>query len=115
MTGVELRSAYVRIGFSAEATLVVTDAQGIDCTEGIEIITDGDIENICKVIRRSSGINPIKNVSNLGFQVSLSDENNLKLASFFLKHKVNTGRVAVATDITLDNVRLLREIKKSKK
>ena len=40
---------------------------------------------------------------------------NLKLASFFLKHKVRNGRVAVATDITLDNVRLLREIKKSKK
>ena len=38
-------------------------------------------------------------------------ENNLKLASFFLKHKIRTGRVAVATNITLDNVRLLSEIK----
>ena len=39
----------------------------------------------------------------------------MKIASFFLKHKIRTGRVAVATNITLDNVRLLRELKESKK
>ena len=42
-------------------------------------------------------------------------ENNLKLANFFLKYKVRTGRVAVATNINLDNVRLLCEVKESKK
>ena len=40
-------------------------------------------------------------------------KNKLKLSSFFLKHKVRNGRVAVATDLTLDNVRLLRELKES--
>ena len=58
-------------------------------------------------------INPITNIANLEIQVSLRAENNLKLASFFLEHKVRTGRVAVATDITLDSVRLLRELKES--
>ena len=42
-------------------------------------------------------------------------ENNLKLASFFRKHKIRTGRVVVSTNIKLDNVRLLRELKESKK
>ena len=42
-------------------------------------------------------------------------ENNLNIASFFLKNKITTGRVAVATDITLDNVRLLRELNEVKK
>ena len=65
MAGVALRSAYVRIGFSAEAALVITDTQGIDCMEEIEIITDGEIKNLCKVIRRPGGINPITNVANL--------------------------------------------------
>ena len=41
MAGVALRSAYVRIGFSIEASLVVTDAQGIDCMEYLDILTDG--------------------------------------------------------------------------
>ena len=43
MAGVALRSAYGRIGFSAEAALVITDAQGIDNMEELEILTDGEI------------------------------------------------------------------------
>ena len=41
MAGVALRSAYVRIGFSTEADLVITDAQVIDCMEELKILTDG--------------------------------------------------------------------------
>ena len=70
---------------------------------------------MCKVIRRPGGINPITNVANLGLQVSLRAENNLKLASFFLKHKIRTGKVEVSTDILLDNVGLLRALKESEK
>ena len=99
---------------SAEAALVITDAQGIYCMEELDILTDGDIDILCKVIRIPGGINTITNVTNLGIKVSLRAENNLKLASFFLKHKINTGRVAIATNITLDNVRLFCEINKSK-
>ena len=83
--------------------------------EELDILTDGEIDNLCKVIRRSGGINPIINVANLGLRVSLREENNLKLASFFFKHKKITESVAVATDITLDNVRLLRELKEREK
>ena len=42
-------------------------------------------------------------------------ENKLKLARFFLKHKIRNGRVAVPTDIMFYIVGLLREIKDSKK
>ena len=113
MVGVELCSTNARIGFFAEASLVITDAQGIDCMEELQILTDGEIENLCKVIRRSGGINPITNVANLGLNVSLRAKNNLKLAKFFLKHKIRTGRVVVSTSITFDNVHLLRELKES--
>ena len=115
MTRVALPSAYARIGFSAEAALVITDAQGIDCMEDLEIITDEEIENLCKFIRRPGGINTITNIANLGLQVSLRAKNNLKLASFFLKHISRTGRVAVPTNITLNSVRILRELKESEK
>ena len=97
----------MQIRFSAEAAVVITDAQVIDCMEELEILTYGDIKNLCKFIRRPGGINPTTNISNLGMQVSLRAENNLDLASLFLKHKVRTGRVVVATNIILDNVRLL--------
>ena len=113
MAGVALQSSYMRIGFSARASLVITDAQGIGCMEEIEILTDGEINNLCKVIRIPGGINPIINFSDLGIQLSLRAKNNLKLSSFFLKHKLRTGRVAVATDIKLDNVRILHELRES--
>ena len=61
----------MRIGFSAEADLVITDVQGIYFVEELEIITDGVIKNLCKVIRIPGGINPITNVANLGIKVSL--------------------------------------------
>ena len=105
----------MRIGFSAETSLVITDAQGIDFMEELDILTDGEIDNICNVIRRPGGINPITNVAGLGIQVSLRAKGNLKLASFLLKHKLRNGNVAVTTDITLDNVRLLRELKESER
>ena len=84
MAGVALQNAYVQIGFSAEAALVITDAQGISFMEDLDILTNGEIDNLCKVIRRSGGINPINNVSNLGIQFSLRAKKNLNLAIFFL-------------------------------
>ena len=71
MEVVALRSAYVGIGFFAEAALVITDEHGIDCMEELDILTDGEIKNLCKVVRRPGGINPITNIANLGIQVSL--------------------------------------------
>ena len=115
MEVVVLRSAYVRIGSSAEAALVITVSQGINCMEELKILIDRDIENLCKFISWPGGTNPIDNITNLGIQVSLRAKNNLKLAIFFLKNNVSTGRVAVATDINLDNVRILCELKESKK
>ena len=61
----------MQIGFPAVDDLVITDTQGIDYMEELEILTDGKIENLCKVIRIPGGINPITNVTNLGIQVSL--------------------------------------------
>ena len=74
MAGMALRSTYERIGFYTEAAVVITDTQSIDSMEELEIITDGEIENMCKIIRRPGGINPITNVANLGLQVSLRTE-----------------------------------------
>ena len=57
--------------FYAEAPLVITDAQGIYFMEELDILTNEEIMNLCKVITRPSDINPITNVANLGIQVSL--------------------------------------------
>ena len=105
----------MRIGFSAEDALVITYEQGIYFMEELKSLTDGEIDNIRKFIMRPGGINPITNVDKLGMQVSLRSENNLKLARFFLKHKVRSIRVAVETNTTLYSVHLLRKLKESEK
>ena len=58
MEVVALRIAYVGIGFFDEAALVITDKHIIDCMEELDILTDGEIKNICKVVRRPGGIIP---------------------------------------------------------
>ena len=87
MSGVALWSAYGRIGFFAESGLVITDAQVVDCMGELKILTDGEIENLCKVIRRPGGINPITYVANLGLQVFLRAEKNLKFSASSLSIK----------------------------
>ena len=52
---------------------MIDDAQGIDCMEELDILTDREIKNICKVSRRPGGINPVTNVANLIIHVSLRD------------------------------------------
>ena len=68
MAGVALRSAYVRIEFSAESSLMITDAQVIDCMEDLKILTDGEIENLYKVIRRYGGIIPLPTLLTLDYR-----------------------------------------------
>ena len=91
----------MRIGFSAESALVITDTKGIDCMEELDILTDGEIENLCKVIRRPGGINTITNISNLGIHFSLRAKNSLKLVRFFLKHKVRICKSGVSNRYNL--------------
>ena len=45
----------------------------------------------------------------------MRSKNNLKLDSLLIQNKLRTRRVAVATNITLGNMRLLRELKESEK
>ena len=58
---------------------------------------------------------PLPTLLTLEYRSSWGTKNNLKLASFFLDQKLSTVRLAIATDIILDNVRLFRELKESEK
>ena len=115
-----MRAAYQRLGFSANAATRITDDQQIDSLGELKLLTDGEIENLCKVLRRPGGTIPNPQaatagqpprIPNPGEQVSLRAENNLKLASYYLKHQERVSRTPAAADITLANVRKLRELR----
>ena len=112
-----LRTALGRLGFTDEAANAITDTQGINDLAELELLTDSEVENLCKVVRRPGGevanpnaaVGQPNNVPNHGTAVSLRAENNLKLACFFLKFRTRTSRATTAAQITLDSVRVLRD------
>lgn len=112
-----LRQAYVRLGFSNAAAHSITDEQQIDTVAELGLLYDDDIETLCKVVRRPGGTipNPVGDEPQLvpdpGVPVSMRAENNLKLAAYWVRHQRRVSREPVAVNITLDNVRHLRELR----
>ena len=87
-----IRAAYVRFGFTNVAATAITDQQDIDSVEELELLSDEEIESLCKALRRPGGTvansdagNPgaPAQIPNPGNYVSLRAEANLKLAGYF--------------------------------
>lgn len=110
---VALRAAFIRLGFTPAAAGEITDQQGIDTRDELKILTDSEIENLCRVIRKPGGTVNLNgnNVPDPGVSVSLRAENNLKLACFYLRHQDRIHRDSVTNNITLVTVRALRALR----
>ena len=86
---VALRAALTCLGLSAKAARFITYNQGLDTLDELKVLTNDEIESLCKVVRRPGGTVPNPNtrypgqpatLSNPGKQVLLRAELNLKLA-----------------------------------
>jgi hypothetical protein len=47
-----IRTAMTRIGFEVEAANLLTDDQGMNALEELALLTDEEVTNLCRVIRR---------------------------------------------------------------
>jgi hypothetical protein len=110
--------------FTNAAASMITTQQGIDELAEIKILTDSEIEGLCKVVRRPGGSVPNPNAATAGQpatitasgeSISMIAESNLKLASYYLRHQERIGRVVDYAAITLDSVRILRDLKQYEK
>jgi hypothetical protein len=112
-----MRTMLQRIGFSAAASQVLVDEQGMDTLAEIhQLLTDDEIENLCKVIRRPGGTVPGPNsgdapVNNPGTPVNLRAENHLKLLVFFLRHQERVSKETNVANVTLNTIRTVRELR----
>ena len=93
---VALCASLTRLGFSAKADGVITNDQGLDTSDELKVLTNDEIESLCKVVWRPGGTVPNPNagdpgqpatLSNPGEQVPLRAELNLKLACYYLRFK----------------------------
>ncbi len=88
----------------------------MDVLEEIQLLTDDEIENLCKVIRRPGGVIPGPNpgdapVNNPTTPINLRAENHLKLLAFYLRHQRRISRAVQVANITLETIRTLRELR----
>ena len=120
MDPVAIRAALVRIGFVPAAAQAMVEEQGIDSLHEIKILTDDEITNLAKLLRRRGGTIPgapgaagvvVAAVPNPGNQVNARAETNLKLLAFYLQHAARTSRTIVPADVTLANIRGIREMR----
>ena len=117
MVAPAIRGALGRLGFTAEASIFITDVQGMDDLGEFTLLTNEEVEGLCKVVRRPGGTIPNPQVGaglpatipNPGLQVSLRAENNLKMACYYLRFKEKTSRAVTPAQITLPNVRALKD------
>ena len=88
--------------------------------EELCLLTDDNIKTQCRVTHHPGGTINNPNMpapqpglhlqaANPGIPVTQCAENNLKLASYDLKYREKTSRIATPVDITLSNVCELRE------
>ena len=117
-----LRTCYTFLGFTQATAVSIVDDQGIDSATEIGFLKYGDIEALCKAVKRPGRTvaNPDAlnagqpaRIPNPGNFISLRAENNMKLASYFLQHQARISRPINVTQITQVRVRLLCELKES--
>jgi hypothetical protein len=117
-----IRTALVRIGSVDEAAQAIVEDQGIGSLAEICILSDEEITNLGKLLRRPGGTIPgvpaeagdaVPAVPNPGIlQVNERAETIMKLLAFYLRHRVRISRVVTPADVTLDNIlRGVRELR----
>ena len=88
---VAMQAMYLRLGFSAAAGTLLTDAQGMDTLVELRILKDEEVDSLCKLLRRPGGmiVNPQAaaagqpaEIPAVGQNVSMRAVTNLKLACY---------------------------------
>ncbi|KAI2509583.1 hypothetical protein MHU86_4844 [Fragilaria crotonensis] len=115
MNNAVMRGVFTRIGFSESASQALVEEQGMSDLEEIKLLSDEEVESLCKVIRRPGGTvpNPAGGapIPAPGVQVNMRAEGHLKLLAFYLRHQERVSRAVQAPDITLPVIRTVRELR----
>jgi len=107
-----IRAALQRIGFNQEASTFITTDQGLNNLEEFKILTDDEVDNLCRVTCKPGGTIPNPTAGgaplpNPGIPVSMKACNNLKLMRYLIRFRGRTSQLITAADITVDSIRSL--------
>ena len=108
------------LGFTQDVAATISNVQGVDSIDELKFLNDKEVEGLCNNIRKPGGMMPNPNagvqgepamIRNPGQGVSARAENNLKLCCYFIRHRERISRSVTADQITLANVRALRDLR----
>lgn len=90
--------------------------QGFVGLEELKELGDDEVENLCKIVRRPGGTKTSGlargATADPGTNVPMLAESNLKLACYFIMHKLDrVSREITREDVTLENVKALKDLK----
>jgi hypothetical protein len=104
------------LGFTWGSAGYMTRACNVDSLDEVKWMDgEDDVKNTIKRLNRPGGTLTVGygiytvTTPNVGLQISLRAENNLKLCVYFLQHMERVHRVPTAASITLEVVRGYRE------
>ena len=69
---VALRADLTCFGFSAKAAGFITDDQEMDTLDELKVLTNDEIESLCKVVRSPGGTIPNPNTGDTGQPATMS-------------------------------------------
>ena len=104
-----IHAALVHLGFLMEAAIFIQDDHGMGSLEELSLLTDDDVETLCKVTHHPGGTANDPNVPDPQAGPQPGHPACQKLVSYYLKYREKTSRIATLTDITLSDVHELRE------
>jgi hypothetical protein len=92
MNNAEMRTTLNRVGFSEAAAQAKVEDQGINSLNEIKLMTDDDVESLCKIVSRPEGTIPAVGgapgaaaVQNPGVSINQHAEGHSKSPVFLLK------------------------------
>ena len=81
----KLQNMYIQLEFSPEAAKLLVREQGLDNSNRLRVLTNKNVDDICNVMRKPGGKND-DGTPDRGQQVSVIDQENLKLTAFLFHH-----------------------------
>jgi hypothetical protein len=122
---VALNAAFVRMGFSGEATVILAAADKENLTiESLQYMDDKTVETLCASLRKPGGMIAgvplpggvaVQQVRDPGVFVSTRAEMNLKTSCYMARHYARTSRVLDAAALTEATIFEFKQYKESEK
>ena len=111
------------ISFSNEAPHILVKNQALVELEDIHDLTNKEVKSICKKIASPGGMIADPNsgapagaqIPYPGMNIPIQAETNFKLLCFFLHHKQSTLQAVMHANVTMDNLRPLKDLCKQER